>query len=286
MRSMRLDKHLAAAFCVAASAVPTVDAAVIYWNCNLVIPANIDGLYINVETQVTGSAGSVVAGWDLNPYSATSLTWFNATGTGMMRYPGITTGSAGSLAVGTVVGGAGVTNNGFATSFGSGAVTVGSLPGNWMLNATNYFGFRFVAADGLTHYGMGRMDVGATITARTLVAVWYESTAGVSIGPPAPPVDSDGDGIPDGIDNCLAIPNPSQANCDGDGLGDACDTTPNCLCPSDVTGDNAVDGADIGRLLFAWGACTGACYEDIDHDGQVGGSDLAVMLAAWGPCSN
>ncbi len=54
--------------------------------------------------------------------------------------------------------------------------------------------------------------------------------------PPAPtptptPVivlDTDGDGIPDlavgaGPDNCLLIPNPDQANADGDALGDACD---------------------------------------------------------------
>ena len=149
MRTARLEKHIAAAAAVAVAA--SANAAVVVWNCNLVIPNNIDGLYINVEAQTFGSAGSVVAGWDINPYSATSLTWFNATGTGMMRNPGATTGSAGNLAAGTVVGGAGVTNNGFATSFGSGAVTVGSAPGQWQLNATNIFGFRFVASDGLTH---------------------------------------------------------------------------------------------------------------------------------------
>lgn len=36
-------------------------------------------------------------------------------------------------------------------------------------------------------------------------------------------VDSDGDGLADQIDNCPAIPNPNQANCDGDALGDVCD---------------------------------------------------------------
>ena len=39
--------------------------------------------------------------------------------------------------------------------------------------------------------------------------------------PPTP--DTDGDGIPDAVDNCAGVPNPSQANLDGDGLGDACD---------------------------------------------------------------
>ena len=106
MLSNRLAKHFAAAAAVTVVA-GAANAAVVHWaDANLLIPANIDGLYINVETRATGSAGSGVAGWDINPYSATSLTWFNATGTGMMRYPGVTTGSAGNLLPGTAVGAA------------------------------------------------------------------------------------------------------------------------------------------------------------------------------------
>ena len=173
MLSNRLAKHFAAA--AAASVVAgAANAAIVQWsNANLVIPATIDGLYINVETRATGSAGSAVAGWDLNPYSATSLTWFNATGTGMLRYPGATTGSAGNLAAGTVVGATG--------SYGSGAVTVGAAAGNWVLNSVNIFGFRFTAADGLTHYGYGFMSVGAAITTRTITDLFYEDVANTSI---------------------------------------------------------------------------------------------------------
>jgi len=176
-------KACSAAALLAVGGLADADAAVVHWqNANLLIPNNIDGLYINVETQATGSAGSLVAGWDINPYSATSLTWFNATGTGMMRFPGATTGSAGNLAQGTVIGGAGVTNNGFATSFGSGAVTVGSAPGNWQLNSSNYFGFRFVGADGGTKYGWGRFVIGASISGadRMIAEIAYESS-GASI---------------------------------------------------------------------------------------------------------
>jgi hypothetical protein len=35
--------------------------------------------------------------------------------------------------------------------------------------------------------------------------------------------DSDGDGVTDNVDNCIAIPNPSELDSNGDGRGDACD---------------------------------------------------------------
>jgi hypothetical protein len=37
----------------------------------------------------------------------------------------------------------------------------------------------------------------------------------------------DGDGVCDAIDNCPTIPNPNQANADGDSLGDVCDPCTN-----------------------------------------------------------
>lgn len=38
-------------------------------------------------------------------------------------------------------------------------------------------------------------------------------------------IDTDGDGVPDPVDNCVATVNPNQADGNGDGLGDACDLT-------------------------------------------------------------
>jgi len=178
----RLAKHLAActaaAIATSAAVAPDASAAVVYYQPNggagWVIPATSDGLYINVETQVTDVDSGNVPGWDLNPYGSSQLTWFSGgSGTLMLRFPGVTVGSAGNLAIGTQVDGFG--------SYGIGDVTVGDSPGEWKLNASNYFGFSFFADDSQIRYGWGRMDIGAAITTRTIMEIGYEDVAGVGI---------------------------------------------------------------------------------------------------------
>jgi hypothetical protein len=48
-----------------------------------------------------------------------------------------------------------------------------------------------------------------------------------------PPPDTDGDMIPDSLDNCPTVANATQADADGDGTGDACDSQDNRDTDSD-----------------------------------------------------
>ncbi len=86
------------------------------------------------------------------------------------------------------------------------------------------------------------------------------------------PLDNDGDRIPDVIDNCAGLPNPDQADNDGDGRGDVCDgdddddgvgdTEDNC--PIDANSDQADnDGDGVGDV----------CDDDDDNDGVPDGAD-------------
>jgi hypothetical protein len=110
-------------------------------------------------------------------------------------------------------------------------------------------------------------------------------------------VDTDGDGVPDGIDTCPALWTPNQANYDGDSLGNACDRCPHdstntCLSYS-FTGflqpvvKFSLDG-NQGFDIFAAGypstkgiACdTVSLADDIEQTVTAGGSALTYDATA------
>lgn len=181
--SNRLEKHLAVA--AAATVAAVSNAAVVTWNCNLAIPANIDGYYINVSAQTFGTSGASTAGWDINPYGSTTLNFFASSTAPNPATTYVRTQASGgpsNLALGTVVGASSTFANSTTAVIGS----TGTGANGWSLNSINYFGFRFHNnTTNAINYGYGVMQVGATAASRTLLSLSYEDS-GASITVPAP----------------------------------------------------------------------------------------------------
>ena len=97
--------------------------------------------------------------------------------------------------------------------------------------------------------------------------------------------DADGDGIPDGEDNCPMEDNPGQEEGDGDCIGDACDPEPGVYDPS-VPDSCPPQGNNIGDACDCEGNFNCSADRDVD------GSDASSFKADFGrsimldPCSN
>lgn len=84
--------------------------------------------------------------------------------------------------------------------------------------------------------------------------------------------DTDGDGVPDNLDNCTLVPNPTQCDGDSDGYGNHCD--------SDFNNDLIVNGLDIG--LFKAGFGTADPVTDLNCDGITNGLDVGLLKTMFG----
>ena len=92
--------------------------------------------------------------------------------------------------------------------------------------------------------------------------------------PAAEAWDSDGDGILDACDKCLAVVNPNQGDTDRDNLGNPCDL--------DLNDDGQVDGGDVSFIVEQQEKCSGdpsfSPTADLDGDGCVDATDLDLIL--------
>src|SRR5678816_1335736 len=83
--------------------------------------------------------------------------------------------------------------------------------------------------------------------------------------------DADGDGRPDGFDNCPAASNPDQTDGDADGRGNACDN-----CPTSPN-SNQLDG-DVDGLGNVCDPCPADPTNDADGDGLCGDLDNCAAV--------
>ncbi len=117
-----------------------------------------------------------------------------------------------------------------------------------------------------------------TTPGRSLTGAFYP-------GCPAPDSDFDADGVEDADDNCVITWNPDQADCDGDGFGDACAVQ--FGLDTDCNGNGAPDMCDMldGTLVDCDGngvgdACEIAADPSLDCNGT-GVLDSCEIKWGW-----
>ncbi|MEM6640551.1 MAG: choice-of-anchor B family protein [Pseudomonadota bacterium] len=82
-------------------------------------------------------------------------------------------------------------------------------------------------------------------------------------------LDTDGDGVPDELDNCIEIANPDQRDTHGDGYGNVCDP--------DLDNNGVVNVVDLGLLRQSFFQTGSGQDADLNGDDVVNFVDLGIM---------
>ncbi len=170
----------AAALAGTAAAVPSAQADIITFTPGLAVPITFAGVYINLETGVTGGSGGATPGWDFNPYAASGLTQLGFYwGTGAGGVGTTTTGPYINLAPGATVSAASTFAN----------AILGTTGSPFLMTGTHILGFRFVNAAATTNYGymvMTNTGGGATTGMPMTIVSWSFDNTGAPITVPIP----------------------------------------------------------------------------------------------------
>lgn len=174
------------------------------------------------------------------------------------------------------------------------------LPANASFAAARNFEVQYATTlSRLPFTGFGAAEVAAVRNSWFLVGVGNPDINGDGI---EETIDSDGDFVPDAIDNCRWKPNTRQEDSDADGIGDVCDNCPKHYnrrqtdldrddigdeCDDDMDGDGCRNGVDqepretlarIGRTVASGLAANcdaeegdyyGPVSQDTDRDGRL-----------------
>lgn len=164
----------------------TADAQIVYSGpLSIQIPVTTAGIYINVVTGASGATPSAVPGWDINPFSSTTLSWFGTNTlaqTGYVRGGGSSATLVDNLALGTIVSASSPGTPNYATGPNGASETTGATAFN-LNSSSNYVGFRFLnETTGLVNYGWLQVQVGATLNnASRFILGWAFETSGAGI---------------------------------------------------------------------------------------------------------
>lgn len=182
--SPRIDGRLAAYATVAgaalaAPALPNADASIVWSGpVNINVPSTTSGVYLNVVTGVFATTPSGAPGWDLNPWSSSSLEiWGNNSASpqdGVLdNFTGGAAGSVDNLPTGAIIDGS--------WNYGRTDTTVETTgPTAFNLNSSNnIFGFRFLnESTGVYDFGWARISLAGTLNGqpRAIIEYAYENT--------------------------------------------------------------------------------------------------------------